>query len=81
MRTTVMASSPACGGRSTAPGRWHYRSDRAETAIARKIIALAASLGLEVIAEGVETEEQRAFLATNGWSAFQGFLFSRPLTI
>lgn len=49
-----------------------------DAAIACSIIALGTSLGLQVIAEGVETEEQRCFLAANGCSYWQGFLFSRP---
>ena len=49
-----------------------------DATIARSIIALGNSLGLQVIAEGVETEAQRAFLAENGCSYWQGFFFSRP---
>jgi diguanylate cyclase (GGDEF)-like protein/PAS domain S-box-containing protein len=47
--------------------------------IAKTIIALAQNLGLGVIAEGVETEAQRDFLAKAGCRAFQGYLFSRPV--
>ncbi len=48
-------------------------------AIAQSIISLSKAMGFSVIAEGVETEEQRQFLARLGCHSFQGFLFSRPL--
>jgi len=53
-------------------------SDGHDAAIARAIIALAGSLGLEAVAEGVETLPQRDFLAENGCRVFQGYLFGRP---
>lgn len=50
-------------------------------AIAQSIISLGKAMGLSVIAEGVETEEQRDFLARLGCHLFQGFLFSRPVPL
>lgn len=52
-----------------------------DAAIAGTIIGLGRSLGLEVIAEGVETEEQRAFLERQGCTRYQGYLFCRPMPI
>lgn len=51
------------------------------TPIAATIIALAESLGLRVVAEGVETEDQRLVLAHLGCGIYQGFLFGRPVNI
>jgi predicted signal transduction protein with EAL and GGDEF domain len=53
--------------------------DADSAAIVDAVLAMARSLGLEVIAEGVETEEQLRFLEARGCPAFQGFYFSRPL--
>jgi EAL domain-containing protein (putative c-di-GMP-specific phosphodiesterase class I) len=50
-------------------------------AIAQTIISLGRAMGLSVIAEGVETDEQRGFLAGLGCHAFQGTLFSPPLPL
>ncbi|MBL8415759.1 MAG: EAL domain-containing protein [Propionivibrio sp.] len=56
-------------------------TDPDDAAIARMIIVLGESLGLTVIAEGVESEDQRDFLATQGCRVYQGYLFSRPLPV
>jgi len=55
--------------------------DATSGAIAQTIISLGRAMGLPVIAEGVETEEQRDFLAGLGCHSFQGYLFSRPLPL
>jgi len=55
-------------------------TDPNDAAIARTILGLGHTLGLEVIAEGVETADQRNFLALHGCRAFQGYLFGRPVT-
>ncbi len=53
-------------------------TDPSDAVIARTILALGHSLGLTVIAEGVETEGQHQFLADAGCDAFQGYYFGRP---
>ena len=54
-------------------------TDPNDAAIAKTIVALGTSLGLRVIAEGVETEAQRAFLQEHGCHAWQGYLLSPPV--
>ncbi len=53
--------------------------DRNDEIIVRTIIAMGHALGLEVVAEGVETEVQRQFLLREGCDLLQGYLLSRPL--
>ena len=55
------------------------QSAAADSAIVRSIIVMGRNLGLEVIAEGVETTAQADFLEAEGCAELQGFLFSKPL--
>ena len=55
--------------------------DPNDAAIVRAILAMNHSLRMEVIAEGVETREQRDFLFENGCTAYQGYFFGRPTPI
>ena len=52
-----------------------------DAVIVQTIIGMGNSLGMEVVAEGVENEEQRDFLERNGCHAYQGYLFSKPVPI
>jgi diguanylate cyclase (GGDEF)-like protein/PAS domain S-box-containing protein len=56
-------------------------ADPSDMIAVRTIIAMATAMGLEVVAEGVETEANRVLLADNGCGTYQGFLFSRPLPL
>jgi len=56
-------------------------NDTNDAAIAKMVVALGLSLNLNVIAEGVELEAQRDYLARLGCHAYQGYLFSRPLPL
>ena len=56
-------------------------SDPNDAAIVQTIIAMTEALGLNVIAEGVETEAQREFLDMHGCHAFQGYLFGKPVPL
>jgi diguanylate cyclase (GGDEF)-like protein len=55
--------------------------DTSSSAIAQSIISLSNAMGLSVIAEGVETEGQRDFLARLGCHSFQGYLFGAPVPV
>jgi diguanylate cyclase (GGDEF)-like protein/PAS domain S-box-containing protein len=54
--------------------------DENDAAISAATVALAHNLGLDVVAEGVESREQRDFLVAQGCDLIQGYLFSQPLT-
>lgn len=54
-------------------------ADENDVAIVHAILSLGHSLGLQIVAEGVETEEQLAYLKAEGCDELQGYLFSRPL--
>lgn len=56
-------------------------TDTSSQTIVRTVIALAQSMGMNVIAEGVETDAQQQVLLSNGCMQFQGYLFSKPLPL
>lgn len=56
-------------------------TDESDAVIAKAIVALGRSLGLSVIAEGVETEGQRDFLADNDCHDYQGYFYQKPLPL
>jgi diguanylate cyclase (GGDEF)-like protein/PAS domain S-box-containing protein len=56
-------------------------TDLNDAAIVQTIIAMTEAMGLNVIAEGVETREQQEFLELRGCHAFQGYLFSKPVPL
>ncbi len=56
-------------------------TDPNDAAIVVMIIAMSKALGLNVLAEGVETKAQRDFLEAHGCYAFQGYLFGKPIPL
>jgi len=56
-------------------------SDKAQYALIEALVKMAQALGLEVVAEGVETEEQAATLAGMGCHLLQGYYFDRPMPV
>ncbi|WP_158544694.1 GGDEF domain-containing phosphodiesterase [Eggerthella sinensis] len=58
---------------------WATSTDNDDTSFLRYLIACFSSIGSEVLSEGVETQEQRQFLARCGCSLMQGYLFARPM--
>lgn len=58
----------------------HVADDEEDASFARMVVGIARSMGLDLIAEGVETIEQLDFLRNEGCRLIQGFYFSRPLS-
>ncbi|MBI5007110.1 MAG: EAL domain-containing protein [Nitrosomonadales bacterium] len=59
----------------------HIGTKTSDATIIQTIIGMASNLGMEVIAEGVETQQQRDFLEANGCRLYQGYLFGRPVPL
>ena len=59
----------------------HIGTKASDATIIQTIIGMANNLGMEVIAEGVETQEQRDFLERNGCMLYQGFFFGKPVPL
>ncbi|MFA5826800.1 MAG: EAL domain-containing protein, partial [Gallionellaceae bacterium] len=59
----------------------HIGTKASDATIIQTIIGMANNLGMEVIAEGVETQEQRDFLESMGCMLYQGYLFGRPVPL
>lgn len=77
-----MANTVIPGNRACACGQQAREPFTHATApLAKAVSSLAHALGLEVIAEGVETDEQRAFLLENGCQLYQGYLCGRPMAV
>ena len=57
----------------------NLNQDPTDTALVKAIIDIARALQLEVVAEGVEEQQQREFLTERGCQTLQGFLFARPM--
>ena len=56
-------------------------TDKGNAVMVRTIISIASNFGLEVVAEGVETDDQLAFLRQFGCNKFQGYLFGKPVPV
>jgi EAL domain-containing protein (putative c-di-GMP-specific phosphodiesterase class I) len=54
--------------------------DKDDAEITKAIISMSQSLNLDIIAEGIETDEQRAFVNSEGCYMIQGYLYSKPVT-
>ncbi|MDE2414029.1 MAG: EAL domain-containing protein [Comamonadaceae bacterium] len=59
----------------------HLNEQHGDDVVVQTILGMARNLDLEVVAEGVETEAQRDFLARHGCDLYQGYLFARPMPV